>query len=372
MHNEKNRWAHLMPFFVLAVALVIIFKTLENLSGIGTAVGHFFRVLSPFLLSILIFYFLYKPCIKLEGLFAKSKRAFFQKRARFFSVIIVYLLLTASLILIGALVFPILVNSIIDFANHIPAYLQTLADGVDYLFANNALIDLNIQESIANFTNRFFSDSSNIEHIGRGVISVGTGIFNIVIAVIVSLYIMLERDRIAQFFGNLSKAIFKEKTRGHLTRYLSQVNKVLFTFIASKGIDSLINFFAVTTILLLLGVPYALLFGIISGIANFIPFLGSLFAVLFISVMTFITGGPTQALWALGFLLIFQQMDANFIEPRIMGYSLKISPILVIFAVVVGGAYFGIAGMFLAVPVMVIIKQITLEYISLNLKKKEA
>ena len=63
-------------------------------------------------------------------------------------------------------------------------------------------------------------------------------------------------------------------------------------------------------------------------------------------------------------LFIFQQLDGNYIEPRIMKSSLKISPILVIIAVVAGGAYFGIFGMFLAVPIAVIIKQILLEYIS--------
>jgi len=62
--------------------------------------------------------------------------------------------------------------------------------------------------------------------------------------------------------------------------------------------------------------------------------------------------------------MIYQQFDANFIEPRIMKSSLKISPVLVIIAVVVGGAYFGIAGMFFAVPIVAIIKQILLEYVS--------
>ena len=150
------------------------------------------------------------------------------------------------------------------------------------------------------------------------------------------------------------------------------INKVLFTFISGKGLDSLINFTAVTAILLILGVPYALLLGLIAGLANFIPYLGSLFAVLFIALITLITGGPTQAFWTLIFLLMFQQTDANFIEPKIMSHHLKISPALVVFSIIVGGAYFGLIGMFLAVPIATILKQILMEYIELNADRRKA
>jgi len=182
---------------------------------------------------------------------------------------------------------------------------------------------------------------------------------------VISLYMLLERDRIAGFSLRLSTAVFKnEKRRSRLRLYMQQINKVLFTFIASKGLDSIINFVSVTTILLIFNVPYALLLGIIAGVFNFIPYLGSLIAVILICLMTLITGGFGKAIQVLIPLLIFQQLDGNFIEPRIMKSSLKISPILVIIAVVVGGAYFGIVGMFLAVPIAVIIKQILNEYIS--------
>ncbi|MCL2038763.1 AI-2E family transporter [Candidatus Saccharibacteria bacterium] len=373
MSNERNQWTKLIPVFVLALILIIVFKTLDNLSGIGAAIGHFFRVLFPFLFSIIIFYFLYRPCAYLEKLYSKAKLGFFKKRARFWGVLTVYLILVAALAFISTLIVPILVSSLIDFANNIPSYLDIIADALNHLFAENSLFaNFDVHQAFGNWSSDYLLNSDNVEQLGRGVISVGTGIFNFVVSIIVSLYVLLEREKIAHFFDRLSRALFKDKTRDHLSKYLAQVNKVLFTFIASKGLDSLINFSVVTTILVVLDVQYALLFGIIAGLANFIPFLGSLFAVLFITLITLITGGPNQALWTLGFLLLFQQLDANFIEPRIMGYSLKISPILVIFAVIVGGAYFGIAGMFLAVPVVVILKQILLEYITLNLKKKES
>jgi predicted PurR-regulated permease PerM len=177
----------------------------------------------------------------------------------------------------------------------------------------------------------------------------------------------LERERIISFFNRLSIVLFKNETvRDRIHKYLEQVNEVLFTFIASKGLDSIINLVVVTCILLIFDVPYAFLLGLITGLFNFIPYLGSLVAVILISVITLITGGPGQAIKVVLPLLVFQQLDGNFIEPRIMKSSLKISPILVILAVVVGGAYFGIIGMFLAVPIAAIIKQVLIEYITLS------
>ena len=112
-----------------------------------------------------------------------------------------------------------------------------------------------------------------------------------------------------------------------------------------------------------------MLLGIIAGIANFIPYLGSLIAVIFISLLTLLTGGLELAIPTSILLIIFQQIDGNYIEPRIMKTVLKLSPILVIFAVIVGGAYFGIVGMFLGVPFVAICKQILLEYIESRKEK---
>jgi predicted PurR-regulated permease PerM len=120
---------------------------------------------------------------------------------------------------------------------------------------------------------------------------------------------------------------------------------------------------SVMSILFIFQVPYAFLLGFMAGIFNFIPYLGSLIAVSFISVIALITCKFNVAVPVIIALLIFQQLDANFIEPRIMKTSLKISPILVIVSVIAGGAYFGPAGMFLAVPLVCVVKQIVLEYI---------
>ena len=102
-----------------------------------------------------------------------------------------------------------------------------------------------------------------------------------------------------------------------------------------------------------------------------IPYFGAIIAIIVATIITFITGGFSQAIWMVIITTILQQIDANIINPKIVGESLKISPLLVVFAVTVGGAYFGVLGMFLAVPVVAVLKVLIGDYIDYKDSKRE-
>jgi len=366
--REKIERAKWLPIFVLAIVLMLIYNTLGNFTRITEQIGRFIWVISPLFYGILFSYFLLIPHRFVERLVSKIKIRFISKRARGVSTFVILLLLVVVVSVVISFILPIVFASVVDLANSIPGYLSYMIDFIDDAPEDSILYTFNIidaiSESAGNLVNYVFN-AAVIEQFAMGVISFAGEIASVILGMFISLYMLLERDRIILFFRRLNDAIFKkEKARNQTVKYMQQVNKVLFTFIASKGLDSIINFVVVTSILFIFKVPYALLLGMIAGIFNFIPYLGSLIAVILISLITLLTGGFVVAIKVLIPLFIFQQLDGNFIEPRIMKTSLKISPILVIIAVVVGGAYFGIIGMFLAVPIAVIIKQILLEYIS--------
>ena len=120
----------------------------------------------------------------------------------------------------------------------------------------------------------------------------------------------------------------------------------------------------------ILGVKYAVLLGFMIGLFNLIPYIGAIIAVVIAGIITLLTGGVSQAIWMLVKVTILQQIDANIINPKIVGNSLEISPLLVIFAVTVGGAYWGVLGMFLAVPVVAVLKIIIDDWIEYKNQKK--
>jgi len=362
MSKKNIEWAKWIPISILAIALIIIYKTVDNLSGITSAIGRLLGVLSPFLIGILIVYFLYVPFHALEKRFARSRRRFLSKRSRGISIVIVYIVLIAAIYLLITFAVPILISSLIDMASSLPTFRDTILEYFNSLPADSVFRYFNINTVLTEVFNDLASQTLNparIAQFSRSIITVAVSLFNVIISLAVSLYVLMYLKQIAAYCKRLSNALFKkDKTRLRVERTFAQINKVLFTFIASKGIDSIINVIAVTSILLLFKVKYAFLLGFLAGMLNFIPYLGSLIAVILICLITLLTGGIPKMLEVLIPLFIFQQLDGNFIEPKIMGNTLKINPLLVILSVVVGGAYFGIVGMFLAVPIAAIVKQV--------------
>jgi predicted PurR-regulated permease PerM len=309
------------------------------------------------------------PINALLKLLSKSRLKFISKRAKGLSIIIIYTFLILFVSLLAVVIVPTLISSLFDIARSIPAYQVTVLDFMNNLPEDFPLRDYINSEAVMDFFSNLTSDVLNpgrLAQISRSAMSLASGVLNIVISLASSLYIMLYGEQIADYFKRLSSALFKKdkKTRDRVQKYFSQVNNVLLTFIASKGFDSLINIVVVTGILLVFNIPYAFLLGFIAGILNFIPYLGSMIAVILICLITLLTDGFGKVLQMILPLLVFQQLDGNLIEPKIMGNTLKINPLLIIFSVVVGGAYFGVAGMFLAVPIVTVVKQLLGEYIS--------
>jgi len=369
---ERAKW---IPICIIAIILMLIYKTIDNIGQITSAIGNFLFVISPLLYGILFSYFLYIPHHTIEGLLKRSKLVFLSKHARIFSTIIIFLVLILIVYIVLSFVLPIVFTSIVDLANSIPEFITTALDYFNNLPADSIWNNFDIPGIIQNYSGDILHTLVNpagIAQVASGIMSFAGGIFSVIMGLVISLYILLDRDKIADFFRRLNTAVFKREDRvNRSVKYLSQINKVLFTFIASKGLDSLINFAVSTIVLLIFGVPYALLLGLIAGLFNFIPYIGSIISAFIMSIITLITCDLSTAIKVMICLLVFHQIDGNYIEPRIMKSSLKINPILVIIAVVIGGAYLGIVGMFLAVPVAVIIKQILLEYISSTEKEKD-
>jgi len=364
MKKNKIEVAKWLPVFILAIILIFIYKTIDNIGQITTAIGHFLFVISPLLYGLLFTYFLFIPHRAVERLFKKIKLKFFIKYARAISTILIFGILIFLFVFVLSFVLPILISNINLLIDNIPGYLREVARALNNLPADSIFADLDIVNTIESYATEFIN-AERIGAVAQWIMSFVGGIFNLVMGLVISLYVLLDRDRILGFFNRLNAAIFKREDRiNRANKYFGQINKVLLTFIASKGLDSLINFVVATTILMIFQVPYALLLGLIAGAFNFIPYLGTIISTIIISTLTFFALGINSAIYVLICLLAFNQVDGNFIEPRIMKSSLKISPILVIIAVVIGGAYFGIVGMFLAVPVAVIIKQLVLEYVA--------
>ena len=229
-----------------------------------------------------------------------------------------------------------------------------------------------IMESIKQLDLKQYFQFDKILGYLNGAISAVFSIVDVFIALIVSIYILIERGQIIKFLKKLATAIFPEKTYNHLGKYFDDSNTIFFKFIASQFIDAVIVGILVSIALTIMGIKYGFVLGFFIGLFNMIPYFGAIIATVIAAIITIITGGLSQAIWMVVVVIILQQIDANIINPKIVGKSLKISPLLVIFSVTVGGAFFGMLGMFLAVPVIAVIKILVEDYIEYKISIRKS
>ena len=376
MENKKEKIRKWGFWFLLGLSLIVILKCLDNFMAVTDVIGNFLNILAPFFVGIFIAYILYMPCRKFETLFRRSKVKFLKRRARTFSIITVYLVIVAIIVVLFSFILPVVWDSIVDFVSNIQSYYETAIDRYNNLPQDSILKSQQVNDFIDSIRHidirEYFNFDRVMEYIS-GAISAVTGIVNVFVAVIVSIYVLAERGKILTFVKRFAEAIFKERTYKNIDKYYKHSNEIFFKFIASQFLDAVVVGILVTIAMSIMGIKYAPLLGFFIGLFNMIPFVGAIIAVGVSAIITLITGGLSQAIWMLIVTIILQQIDANIINPKIVGKSLKISPILVLFAVTIGGAYFGILGMFLAVPVIAIIKILIEDFVDyrLAIKKNE-
>ena len=374
MNEIKHNWKKWVYWFILGVAIITFYKLLDNFSQISNIVSNFFNVISPFFIGVLIAYLLYIPSRKIEGWYRKTKIKILNKKARIFSVITVYIIAMLLIVLIFNFIFPVLIESLTEFVTNIQSYIELTINKYNSLPEDSILKSDMVSELIQNIQNVDIKQYINLDRLAqyaKGAINFVTSIFDIFVAFIVSVYVLAGRTEILQFFRRLIKSICGEKTFKNIEKYFNNTNDIFFGFISSQLIDAVVVGILTTIAMSIMQIKYAPLLGFIIGLFNIIPYVGAIIAVAIAIVITLITGGFSQALWMAIVVIILQQIDANIINPKIVGNSLKISPLLVMFAITVGGAYFGILGMFLAVPVAAVLKILVEDFIKYKDKKRE-
>ena len=295
-----------------------------------------------------------------------KKKNFLNKHARMLSVITTYIIALLVCIIIINVILPAVIQSLKDLISNIPNYYNTAVDKINSLPENHILRNERVIESISKLKDIDVEQLINLDKIQsyiKGVISAVGTIFDIFISIVVSVYILLQRKQLIQFWSKLVKTLVNEKTYIKLKKYFIKGNEIFFNFLTSQIIDAIVVGVLVSIAMLIIGVKYAVLLGFVIGLFNLIPYFGALVAVAISILITLFTDGIGKAILMAIIVIVLQQIDANIINPKIIGNSLKISQLLVLFAVTVGGAYFGILGMFLAVPVFTVIKVIIEDYI---------
>lgn len=375
MKKIKIDWNYWMVRFLFVLAVIISFKAISNFHVFTDGVKNLLGVLSPFIIGFIVAYLLSGPQKKIQSLLAKTHITFIQKKSRGLSILILYVMALLFIFLTLNYVVPLIIKNLLDLLNLLPsfyAYLTELANSLE----DNGIIELiKLEELLKSVTASYSPEklisqgTASLASIGLFAKSLSSLVLNTFLAFIISIYVLIFRDAIAAFFTQLFRKFLSETTFNRTKGFIQHANDIFYKFIACQFLDACILGVLATILLSLLGVRFSITLGILLGICNMIPYFGSIFASIITMIITFFTGGLNLALVTIVSLLLLQQIDGNIIGPRIMGGALNLNPILIIVSITVGGAYFGVLGMFLSVPVAAILKITLMEW--LETPKKE-
>ena len=205
--------------------------------------------------------------------------------------------------------------------------------------------------------------------IGNFLRTTASSLWNIVIGIIISLYILIEKEKFIAISRKITTALLPEKAAIKTLEIAHRSNMIFGKFLSGKILDSFIIGILTFIILSIFNMPYTLLVSVIVGITNIIPFFGPFIgAIPSFIIIVFVS--PVKALWFLVIILVIQQIDGNIIGPKILGDSVGLSAFWILFSIMIAGEYFGVVGMIVGVPIFAVIYSLVKEFIEAKLKKK--
>ncbi len=361
--------------FVFSVAVIVVYKTFDNFATVVYGIKRILKAFSPFITGFVIAYILNLPIQKLTGVIERSKLSFLKKHCMGISMTASYLGAFAVVALVVGAVVPALYENVYDFYKNSGTYVNNLKEFIKNVevFKNLGILQnidsLDIPGMVLSLLGKI--DGSSVEKYAAGVAVATSGIVNVVIALIASVYMIIEKDTIIACCKRAIQAFVKFDVVDDVFANCHRINEIFTSYIYSRLLVCLAMGAMCSVVLTIMGVKYALALGMFIGLCDIIPYFGSIFATIFAIFITFLSGSMWDTFWIAVVLLILQQIDGNILAPKIMGHKMEISPLLTVVSVVVGGNLFGFVGMLLSVPLAAILKVVCNEAIEWAEKRKQ-
>ncbi len=352
---KREQFTKNISYFVLAVLIIIVYKTFDSLGILFSYIADFFALLSPVFWAFAIAFILLPLCKKTETIYAKIPKI--SSHTRGFAVATVYLAALAAVGGFLAIMLPVIFGSITDFIRHLPSIIQNVADYLHSLkIGDYSLKPLLNQITIGDIMAKLnlYSVDAYVDRLA----GISKGIFNVILAIIISVYILLDRAGAHRLIRRLLFLFMPKKGRDVFSKYAYQTFNIMYKYVYCQLLDMCIVAFVAFIALIIMNVQYAPILAIFIGIANLVPYFGAVVACTLTAILTVFTTSLSKGILVAIVLIVLQQIDSNIIQPRIVKNTLKVKPFWVLCGVLVGGGLFGILGIVLAVPVMALIKAI--------------
>ena len=378
--NERKRAT---ANIVTGCAVVLFTVLVYQFNELVIFMSRLFSILAPFILGLVVAFLLNPPQVFLEQQCHKWFDRFFKrKRPLLLYRLVTTVLLFAAFILflVGFLsaVLPQLVGSIRNLIDSVTRYLYAHSTEIQSflrdLNLNGTEGDNSFYNSIIKLWNDFASMSlTYTAQLVVGIVnvsaSVGNVLSNVFVGLVVSINMMLGKERFAAQAKKLGCAFMNRERVELLSFWFRKTEHIFSRYIIGQIISSVVVGTLCYIFMLICNMDFALLISVMVGITNIIPVFGPIIGG-FIGALILLISNPMSALGFGVFVLVMQQIEGNVISPRIMSDSIGISPFWVILSIILGGGLFGVGGILLSIPIFAIIYALVSAIVTARLEKK--
>lgn len=342
----------LLPIFILYIS-VFRFIYLEN--GLTVIINVMLPVFMGIIIATLLNPFL----------------VYLQKRLkiknRYLAIFLTFLFIILVIAVIVTIITPNITKSIKHLIKDIPVLFYKAESYMSDFGDKNSIL----KSYLVEITYKFSSVMSSLLNFAiEKVINIFAAIGNLLLAVIISIYILYDKEKIEKWLFKLCHTLFGKKVASEIFKIIHSLYDNISSYITGKIIASLITGFLVYIgSKYIIKNPYPVIDGLMIGIANIIPYFGTLIGGIPVLIIN-ILHNPQKGFLMLIYILIVQQIDNLIIDPHILSSKLAIKPIIIIISIIIGGGLFGAVGLFLATPVASLIKQFIDAYMNYKLKEK--
>lgn len=383
MNKLDKRFARFSIYLIITVVIInIIGKISDNaesiFAGIISGLGWILKVIKPILFGFIMAYIL-QP---LNDFFTDkySKVRLFWKHARVMSVVTVLLLLVLVITMIVSAAIYSVTNqlqlaSFDTFLEAIAALAKSVTDFYDSVMEKLQVADIQ-SEQISEYLSSISTQAvSLVQKIAAAIISSVTNVSGwlttIMFGFIIGIYFMIDGNSIMAYFSDVSDAIFNDKINARLKQIIKDLDEVFSGYIRGQLMDVLFMIFAASTAMMLTGIRLAPIIGLLTGVANLIPYLGPFVGYVSIIIVSIVDGRYEVMIISLIAMFVIQTLDGNIIEAKFLSRSIRIHPLLVVIFLIFGSAVGGVWGMLIAVPVGAYVQKLFIRFVERKKEKKQ-
>lgn len=372
MKFDKENVKQILKIIIIGI---IFYWILNNFIVIKTLFGNVFNILFPFILGCCIAFIINLPMKFFERQFSKCRKIKIKPvLKRFLSILISIIIVVLIFVLLIKLIIPQLVNVGSTLLEKAPYYTEQIKNFAEQTLENedvkNIVKDINID--VEEIKNTLIQNIKTIIISSINIVSkLISGIANLVIAIVFAFYLLLSKEKIKCWSKKILFAYVPNEKSKYVLKIARLSSSTFKKFISGQLIEACILGTLCAIGMLILRIPYAGTIGALVGVTSLLPIVGAFLGAT-VGGLLIVAVNPMKVIVFIVFFLILQQIEGNLIYPKVVGNSVGLPGILVLFAVTIGGNLFGIIGMLVGLPIVSILYTILREDVSKRLKEKKS